>query len=93
MSENKLSYAIRSAALDDLHAVVALVNDCSIAEGGRPDETPQNLLSDWSTPGFALTTDAWVAYIDSTARKWVSRSSGWIGARHRSKLLKLGPGG
>ncbi len=60
MSENKLSYAIRSASLDDLHAVVALVNDCSIAEGGRPDETPQNLLSDWNTPGFALTTDAWV---------------------------------
>jgi mycothiol synthase len=56
-----LNYAIRSASLDDLHAVVALVNDCSIAEGGRPDETAQNLLSDWNTPGFALTSDAWVA--------------------------------
>jgi mycothiol synthase len=58
---HKLSYAIRPAALDDLQAVVALVNACSIAEGGQPDETPQNLLSDWSTPGFALATDAWVA--------------------------------
>src|SRR5687768_1430907 len=56
-----LNYTIRSASLDDLHAVVALVNDCSIAEGGRPDETAQNLLSDWNTPGFALTSDAWVA--------------------------------
>ena len=34
MSENKLSYAIRPASLEDLHAVVALVNACSIAEGG-----------------------------------------------------------
>jgi mycothiol synthase len=60
MPESKLNYAIRSPTIDDLHAVVALVNDCSIAEGGRPDETPQNLLHDWNTPGFALTTNAWV---------------------------------
>jgi mycothiol synthase len=61
MPENKRNYAIRAASFDDLQAVVALVNACSIAEGGRPDETPQNLLSDWNTPGFVLTTDAWVA--------------------------------
>ncbi|MEO7912326.1 MAG: N-acetyltransferase, partial [Roseiflexaceae bacterium] len=61
MSESKLNYAIRPASFDDLHAVVALVNDCSIAEGRRPDETPQNLLSDWNTPGFTLATNAWVA--------------------------------
>jgi mycothiol synthase len=61
MSNNTLNYAIRPASLDDLHAVVALVNDCSIAEGGSPDETPQNLLADWNTPGFALVTDAWLA--------------------------------
>ena len=61
MPESKLNYAIRPATLDDLHAVVALVNDCSIAEGGRPDETPQNLLADWNTPGFVLATNAWVA--------------------------------
>jgi mycothiol synthase len=61
MPENKRNYNIRPASRDDLHAVVALVNDCSIAEGGRPDETPQNLLSDWNTPGFVLATNAWVA--------------------------------
>jgi mycothiol synthase len=61
MPENKLNYAIHPATLDDLHAVVALVNACSIAEGGRPDETPQNLLSDWNTPGFVLATNAWAA--------------------------------
>src|SRR4051794_3611340 len=58
---NKFSYAIRPATIDDLHAVVALVNDCSIAEGGQPDQTPENLLSDWNTPGFALAANAWVA--------------------------------
>jgi mycothiol synthase len=61
MSNSTLSYSIRPVTLDDLRAVVALVNDCSIAEGGSPDETPQNLLADWNTPGFALTSDTWVA--------------------------------
>jgi mycothiol synthase len=61
MSTNLKNIAIRSASLDDLNAVVALVNACSIAEGGSPDETPENLLSDWNTPGFSLATDAWVA--------------------------------
>jgi len=61
MTTNSRSYTIRPASFDDLHAVVALVNDCSLAEGGRPDETTQNLLADWNTPGFALATDAWAA--------------------------------
>ncbi|HJZ45637.1 MAG TPA: GNAT family N-acetyltransferase [Roseiflexaceae bacterium] len=61
MSALHMNYTVRSASFDDLHAVVALVNDCSLAEGGSPDETPQNLLSDWNTPGFSLATDTWVA--------------------------------
>jgi hypothetical protein len=28
MSESKLNYAIRAPTIDDLHAVVALINDC-----------------------------------------------------------------
>jgi len=59
--ESKRNYTIRPPTPDDLHAVVALVNACSIAEGGRPDETPQNLMADWNTPGFVLATNAWVA--------------------------------
>src|SRR3954451_6828577 len=61
MSTSTPNYAIRHPKLDDLHAVVALVNACSIAEGGQPDETPRNLLSNWNTPGFLLATDAWAA--------------------------------
>jgi mycothiol synthase len=61
MPNSTPSYSIRPASLDDLNAVVALVNDCSIAEGGTPDETPQNLLADWNTPGFTLASDAWIA--------------------------------
>jgi mycothiol synthase len=61
MPESKPNYAIRAPTIDDLHAVVALVNDCSIAEGGHPDETAQNLLFEWNTAGFALATNAWVA--------------------------------
>ena len=51
----------RPPRLDDLHAVVALVNACSVAEGGTPDETPEILRADWETIGFDLATDAWVA--------------------------------
>ena len=45
MPEQKLNYTIRAPIFDDLHAVVALINACSIAEGGSPDETPENLRS------------------------------------------------
>src|SRR5262249_59093497 len=38
MSALHMNYTVRSASFDDLHAVVALVNDCSLAEGGSPDE-------------------------------------------------------
>ncbi len=61
MSESILNYAIRAPTLDDLHAVVALVNACSIAEGGQPDTTAQSWVSDWNSPGFVLVSDAWVA--------------------------------
>jgi mycothiol synthase len=61
MPEHKRSYTIRPPTFDDLHAVVALVNACSIAEGGQPDETPENLRSDWNTPGFVLASNAWAA--------------------------------
>src|SRR6476661_501224 len=61
MPERKHNYVLRRPTLDDLHAVVAMVNACSIAEGGRPDETPNNLLADWNTPGFDLATNAWAA--------------------------------
>jgi mycothiol synthase len=50
---------IRPAAPSDLYAVVDLVNACSVAEGGTPDETPENLRSYWAAPGFDLSTDAW----------------------------------
>lgn len=53
--------AIRPATMDDLRAVVELVNACSVAEGGPPDETPEVLRSDWETPGFDLATDSWAA--------------------------------
>jgi mycothiol synthase len=52
---------IRAPTFDDLQAVVDLVNACSVAEGGTPDENPEILRSDWQTPGFDLAADAWVA--------------------------------
>jgi mycothiol synthase len=54
-------FVFRPATIEDLLAVVDLVNACSVAEGGRPDETPEVLRSDWETTGFNLATDSWAA--------------------------------
>jgi mycothiol synthase len=59
MIDNRI--AIRRPTIEDAQPVVDLVNSCSIAEGGSPDETVTNLLADWGTSGFALATDAWLA--------------------------------
>jgi len=52
---------IRAPTLDDAEAVVALINACSIAQGGADDFTLPALGGDWGEPGFTLATDAWVA--------------------------------
>lgn len=46
----------RSATLDDLQAVTALLCACDVAESGEPDTDPDDILGDWRQPGFDLAT-------------------------------------
>jgi mycothiol synthase len=52
---------IRPATHDDAAAIVDLLNACDVAEIGEPDSTLEDLENDWSSEGFDLAHDAWVA--------------------------------
>jgi hypothetical protein len=52
---------MRPAALGDAPAVVELMNAHSIAEIGFPDTRVEQLLGEWSAPGFDLERDTLVA--------------------------------
>ena len=47
----------RSAGLDDLTAVLALLVRCDLAEVGQVDTTADDLLADWRRPGLDLAAD------------------------------------
>ncbi len=45
-------YTIRPACMDDLEAVVTLMNICSMKIIGVSDDTQEQIASDWQMPGF-----------------------------------------
>jgi mycothiol synthase len=52
--------ALRAPSLEDLGAVVELVQACELADLGEPYCTPEDLRSNWQSPGACLETDAWL---------------------------------
>jgi mycothiol synthase len=52
---------IRPATRGDGPEIVDLLRACDVAEIGEPDSTLEDLENDWSTEGFDLARDAWVA--------------------------------
>ena len=56
-----LPVTIRPPTPEDIDAIVALINACSLAEGGAPDMTATLIRADWSEATFDPSTDAWVA--------------------------------
>jgi mycothiol synthase len=48
----KTGYFIRPCQLDDVEAVVNLMNLCSIKVIGEADESVADTLADWQTPGY-----------------------------------------
>ncbi|MCP4540756.1 MAG: GNAT family N-acetyltransferase [Chloroflexi bacterium] len=54
------SFTSRSATMDDIDAVVALLNACAIEETGHPQFRADELRTDWQRPGFNLETDTLV---------------------------------
>lgn len=55
-----VGYNSRPATLEDIPAVVALKNTCSLAHFNREDTTAQQLKSDWTEPDFDLASSSQV---------------------------------
>ena len=55
---------IRSARLDDLKAVVAVMTSVDIATLGEPDTSEEDISSGWQETGFDVGADAFVAEVD-----------------------------
>ena len=54
------NFDIRPATLDDVEAVVDLVNVCSIEQTGKPRTEAHEIRNDWSAPTFNMETDTLV---------------------------------
>lgn len=55
------NFTTRPATLDDVEAVVDLVNACSIEQTGKPRTEAHIIRNDWSAPTFNMETDTLVA--------------------------------
>ncbi len=53
-------FTARPATMDDIDAVVALLNACTIEDIGQPQFRPDELYNDWQRPGFSLENDTLV---------------------------------
>ena len=56
-----LNLKLRPARLDDLAAVVAVMNAVDVATLGEPDTSEEDISSGWQETGFDLGSDAFVA--------------------------------
>ncbi len=54
------SFRVRPATLDDMEAVVDLVNVCSIEQIGKPHTEAHIVRNDWQSPTFNMETDTLV---------------------------------
>ncbi len=50
-------YTVRPVTLDDVPAILTIINDCAIAETGAAIQTADEIRSELQTPGFDLATD------------------------------------
>src|SRR6185369_16861634 len=48
----KAGYSVRPCTMDDVEAVVALMNACAIKVTGAADETVEQTRADWQRPDF-----------------------------------------
>jgi len=55
------NFTTRPTTLDDVEAVVDLVNACSIEQIGKPRTEAHRICSDWQAPTFNLESDTLVA--------------------------------
>lgn len=56
-------YIARPAAMDDIPALVEMLNACAIEEFGAPDETEDSLRSGLEAPGFSPAADTLAVFL------------------------------
>ncbi|MBE9508711.1 MAG: GNAT family N-acetyltransferase [Chloroflexi bacterium] len=69
------NFASRPAAMDDVQAVVDLLNACSIEQIGKPRTEAHEIRSDWQAPTFNLETDTLVVFAPDS--KLVGHAALW----------------
>ena len=52
----KTGYSVRPCTMDDVEAVVDIMNACAIKVIGQPDETVEGVRTDWQRPDFDQAT-------------------------------------
>src|SRR5258706_5067803 len=53
-------FLVRRPTMDDVHAVVELLNACDMVEFGEPTSSEEDVRNGWQFPGLDLEKDAWV---------------------------------
>jgi GNAT superfamily N-acetyltransferase len=53
-------FLVRSPTMDDVKAVVELLNACDMIEFGEPNNSEEDVRNGWQFPGLDLEKDAWV---------------------------------
>ena len=54
------NFLVRSPRMDDLEAVLTVINACDLADDGMLDHTIDELRAFWQSSDFDLKTDAWL---------------------------------
>src|SRR2546429_7398226 len=53
-------FVVRHPSMDDVKAVVELLNACDMVEFGEPTNSAEDVRNGWQFPGLDLEKDAWV---------------------------------
>ena len=74
-SDNNQKLTFRPPTMDDLTAIVDLLNTCAIDQTGCPDTNRKQVLSEWTAPAFDLSTS--VRIVETADRKVVGYLEVW----------------
>src|SRR5690242_17260769 len=76
LPELKANYTVRPCTLDDLEAVLALMNIWEMARLGQTEATREDILTDWQRPNFdQAASQRLVTAADGTVVGWVQLES------------------
>ncbi|HAG97970.1 MAG TPA: hypothetical protein DCL75_03675 [Ktedonobacter sp.] len=75
-------FLVRPPKMDDLEAVLAVINACDLADDGMLDHTMDDLRAYWQSTDFNLDTDAWL--VSTPTGRMVGTAD--VAARHHVRI-------